>query len=474
MNLEEFVEGVNFFDSEQVKQKSVDEIVKDVYLEYAAKESVKPNQPTSFYASQFPDGYEGCKRKLIYSICGFFSDRKFRPQSIGVMQSGKDVEDRVVEKFAESGILLSADPRKSSKQTKFYDADLYMSGAVDAIILPKGSNRPHVVEIKSKSEEHIGMLRNGGKQPDSQHIAQLKAYISIFSERSKELWPEYDQIISGSLLYVSRENPSNCVSFAYPKDDEFFKKGSNILKECVDNIRRNSIPARDSSYMWSVGPCKYCNYKKEVCKKDGIVTISESNGIEYSKANDKEFDLFDRLQKVKDRNEKAMIMKSSDKYLTEITLNIGLTITTDSPYTTVRKLVRGFADSHKAIKGNVNEYAKPCFLEVNYFDEKTGNFDKKITINTDSVAFVNQIDRDSSILSVIETEVAQVKKEKRTATRKASKKNPEETKEQNEGQTQISIPVVDEKKIAKGGVVESAVPTVIEKEDLNNLERFSI
>ena len=308
MNLEDFLKAVNFFGDSDSKQNSVDAIVKEVYLEYAAKQSVLPNKATSFYASQFPDGYEGCQRKLIYSICGFFSDRKFRPQSIGVMQSGKDVEDRVVEKFAESGILISADPRKSNKQTKFYDADLYMSGAVDAIILPKGSNRPHVVEIKSKSEEHIAMLRNGSKLPESQHIAQLKAYISIFSEKSKELWPEYDQIVSGSLLYVSRENPSNCVSFLYPKDDVFFQKGSDILKRSIENIRNNTIPLRDNSYMWSVGPCKFCSYKKEICKKDdkdGIVTISESHGIEYSKANDKEFDLFDRLNQIKNRNEKG-------------------------------------------------------------------------------------------------------------------------------------------------------------------------
>ena len=149
-------------------------------------------------------------------------------------------------------------------------------------------------------------------------------------------------------------------------------------------------------------------------------------------------------------------MKSDNTIRTEIELDTGRVIKSNVPYTTVRKLARGFAESNKLIEGNVDEKTKPCFMEVFYFDEKAKNFNKRVVLNTNNVVSITELEE------VVGKSYVVAKKQK-------AKKVVED---QNEGQMQIEVPALEDNKLTKGGVVKGATPTVIDKSD--DLERFNI
>ena len=144
-------------------------------------------------------------------------------------------------------------------------------------------------------------------------------------------------------------------------------------------------------------------------------------------------------------------MPLNKKHLAEVALKNGETVITDTPYTTVRNVIRGFTDSQKIIKGKVDPSLKPCFVEMSYLDKDTGKFDKNITINTDNVIFVRKIEA---------PDVAQSEKKVTKTRAKASKKTTREG-EQIAGQTQI-------------GVKDTETNTVSAPEEVENLKRFNI
>lgn len=240
---------------------------------------------TSFHASDFPgDDPKACPRKSLYTLMGLPAPEPFNRFSMSIMDMGKDIEERVVSRWHKLGVLLS-NPPWAKHQTGYEDSESWLTGSCDAVVLPSGWRRPHVIEVKTKSDEHIAEMKAGTRTYDEAHRKQLLTYISMFNELSKDLWPDLDPVVDGSLYYISRANLTNTVEFFFNIDEDFFKSGVNKLITWKDLFLQDALPERPKDWKWTDLPCRWCKYKKHACKpdmKDGIELLSESNGISWA------------------------------------------------------------------------------------------------------------------------------------------------------------------------------------------------
>jgi len=241
---------------------------------------------TSNHASQFPgDPEDACPRKAVYGLMNFASNKPTERAGRAIMEAGLDIEDRVVTRFQRAGILLS-NPPDAEHQTNFQEKKVWLSGNSDAIIKIPRSNRPYVVELKTKFQNKIDMMKAGEIGPDKQHINQIKTYIALVHNYGHEYWPDMDECIAGSILYISRDKPSDTVEFKFKYDPEWWEEGIARLEEWNNYFIQDIIPPKPENFMWSKGPCQYCPMKKEICKPDftnKIENLSESHGIEWTK-----------------------------------------------------------------------------------------------------------------------------------------------------------------------------------------------
>ena len=130
-------------------------------------------------------------------------------------------------------------------------------------------------------------MQRGDRGPDPQHINQLMTYISLIHMYGHEYWPDMDKCMGGSLLYVSRDDPSQSFEFKFKYDEKWINAGLARLEEWQGYFLDEKLPERPEHFMWSKGACQYCPYNKNACKpdwKEGITDMSESHGIEYAKS----------------------------------------------------------------------------------------------------------------------------------------------------------------------------------------------
>jgi CRISPR/Cas system-associated exonuclease Cas4 (RecB family) len=240
---------------------------------------------TSFHASQFPgDDETACPRKAMYGFMNIPGPEPASHKLRASAESGEDIEDRIVWRFHRAGILLS-EPPSSQHQTNFQDKKHWLSGNSDAVIRVPRVNRPYAVEIKSKYQRVIDKMKMGEQSYDPQHKNQLMTYISLIHHYGQEYWPELEPCMGGSIIYVSRDDPSQIHEFKFTYDPDWWKEGLARLEEWQDYFKDEVLPPRPEGFMWSKGPCQYCNYKKYCCKPDdkaGITKMNESHGIEYA------------------------------------------------------------------------------------------------------------------------------------------------------------------------------------------------
>jgi hypothetical protein len=240
---------------------------------------------TSFHASEFPgDEDTACARKAMYGFMNIPAPEPINRSGRAVMEAGLDIEDRIVKRFERAGILLS-EPPEAKHQTGFTEEKVWLSGSSDAIIKPPRINRPYVVEIKSKYQRVLDEMLTGDKGPDDQHINQVMTYISLVNKYGKEYWPDLDECIGGSLLYVSRDNPSITKEFKFQFDKEWWESGTKRLEDWKQYFLDGILPEKPENFMWSKGPCKYCKFKKHGCKPDfqnDVTELSKSNSIDWA------------------------------------------------------------------------------------------------------------------------------------------------------------------------------------------------
>lgn len=241
---------------------------------------------TSFHASEFPGDEEtACPRKAIYGLMNIPAPAPVERAGRAVMEAGLDIEDRIVKRFERAGVLLS-EPPEAEHQTNFREDEAWLSGSSDAIIKPPRMNRPYVVEIKSKYQRIIDEMIAGERGPDDQHINQVMTYISLANNYGKDYWPDLDDCIAGSLLYVSRDNPSITKEFKFTYDPDWWETGKQRLIDWKTLYIDGKIPEKPKGFMWSKGACKYCKFKKHACKPDfqnDVTDISKSNAIDWAK-----------------------------------------------------------------------------------------------------------------------------------------------------------------------------------------------
>lgn len=244
----------------------------------------------SFHASQFPgDDPMACPRQSLYRMADFAPPEPTSRWLRALASAGKGIEVDLVRAWYDAGILLSAGPDEEI-QTGFELPEAWLTSSVDAVLLPKGWNKPLVVEVKTKWQRVIDDMKLGKKGPDQAHINQLKTQLGFVRLYQDQMWPGLDPVTHGYVYYLSRDNPSDTAEFRVDYDEKFFNQGVERLKQFKGFFLEDVLPEINPSkkhpmgWRWSYEPCKYCPAKK-ICQTDfksGVTNLSDSTGIKES------------------------------------------------------------------------------------------------------------------------------------------------------------------------------------------------
>lgn len=264
---------------------------------------------TSFHASQFPVSTEyACPRKAVYRLSNFSEPEPPDRWLVGMGEIGKAIEVAVVSKWDELGILLSPPPTEPI-QLGAQDSDSWLTCSFDSVVLPFEWNRPLPVEVKSKSIEKVREMILGNREPDEQHIAQLKVQLYFLHKHQSEWWPNLQPVTHGVIYYLSRDDPKVTKEFNIPLDIDWVEERMDILKGWKEDFTNERLvdlgtPRHPLGWKWSEQPCKWCPFKKNVCKPDwqkGITDLSESQGIARTNELRSDYDFKETKQRVIDR-----------------------------------------------------------------------------------------------------------------------------------------------------------------------------
>lgn len=312
----------------------------------------------SMHASEFPgDPSTACSRYLAYRMMNFVSADGAMPPWVtttGVL--GKAGELDLADAWFKGGRLLAIpeDPAEPDiHQLGFVDAERWMTASTDLPILPKGWRRPHIVETKCKADDVVEEMLNGrllqkpngelemiGRGPDARHSIQLKATIGKAHDYDwgwvcvcKKCWritsaevyerlgipggahplsddynycwscKDYDSETfniepptTGEIYYWSRSWPRKTKSFYFEHDQAFMDAGLDVLAATRQSYIDDEIPERPDHFQWSLGACKFCNFKI-FCREDSGVPgrkrkpdpklvrtkLTESAGVDHTR-----------------------------------------------------------------------------------------------------------------------------------------------------------------------------------------------
>jgi hypothetical protein len=260
---------------------------------------------TSFHSSSYPGLEKSCDRQALYKLMNFPQPEPISAKGIGIMEVGKAVEEQIVRRWHELGIVLGP---AWPEQMKIEDEDLWLSGYIDAPLnlLPEW---PFVlpVEIKSKKNSVIEYMKVGGQSYDLQHYMQLQSYIFYCIKNHEKMgWDKLglEKSIGGIILYVSREDPSNTHEFYVNVDYEAINSANQKLADWKEFYFDDTLPARNKEWKWTEQPCQWCPFKKHICKPDhqaGIVNLSQSNGVQFAKAHNPNYNADNIRRRVLER-----------------------------------------------------------------------------------------------------------------------------------------------------------------------------
>jgi len=282
---------------------------------------------TSLHVSSFPGGDpRPCPRKLAYGMMAFSHTGTLPQKAHAAGVVGSAVEDWVVSMLDLDGRLLSAS-HDSQHQIGFEDADHWLTGSPDLIVLPKFWNRPLVIEKKTAYMDVVEEMRRLTRSCVPAHGRQCQGYIGLGHHLSPQLWPavvvcrhtwriaeegnepvidamvcrdhgihadsgclieiELQPITEGVVLYSARDHPEVRKSWYFEHDEQRFQRGLEVLRQVQTYYAQDQIPPHPfDGKQWSVDPCKFCDYKREICKPDhqaGVEKLSESHGVDWSR-----------------------------------------------------------------------------------------------------------------------------------------------------------------------------------------------
>lgn len=302
---------------------------------------------SSFHASSFPgDDERACERLLAYKLLGVPDAEPFSTMLRGTMVAGQAFEDWQVDALDLDGRLLTP-PSDAAHQLRIEDADHWLTGSPDIVVLQPGWNRPHYIETKTKDLEVVAQMKAGTRSYDERHARQCRAGIGLLNRVSQQLWPEVvicrrtwkialpgvedvidamvcrdhgihadsgclmrlklEACTTGSLVYGGRDrlNPAQVAEFFFEHDEAWFQKGLAAIDRVRAYFQRDELPAHPfGGKEWSKDPCRLCDLKKETCKPDhqaGVTKLSETRGAEWAKKVYGDYDVEEIMRTVEDR-----------------------------------------------------------------------------------------------------------------------------------------------------------------------------
>jgi CRISPR/Cas system-associated exonuclease Cas4 (RecB family) len=152
------------------------------------------------------------------------------------------------------------------------------------------------LEIKTKANEVVNEMKRGTKSYDYQHKGQIMAYMYFARIGHKLLGFDklgLEKCIDGTIIYISRDDPSNIAEFIIQYDNAATKEALERLASYRQAYLDDKLPTRPKTFWWTSEPCKWCEFKKG-CKIDHtekITTLSESNLIKNANLQDDTYDL---------------------------------------------------------------------------------------------------------------------------------------------------------------------------------------
>jgi len=227
------------------------------------------------------------------------------PKGIGVMEAGKCVEEQIVERWSKMGIVLGP---PYPEQLRIEIEGLWLTGYIDSV-LNLNPDWPYVlpVEIKSKKNTVIEYMKVGGQSYDEKHYMQLQAYLFYCIHEHYRLgWDELglEPAIGGIIYYVSREDPRNTHEFYIEANWDAMALANKRLEYWKEYFQSDLLPPREKEWKWTEEPCKWCPFKKHVCKPDhvaGIVNLSESHGVEFAREHTPSYNVENIKRRVEDK-----------------------------------------------------------------------------------------------------------------------------------------------------------------------------
>ena len=169
-------------------------LINDAYeLELWRKWCAGGRPRTSFRLNEFPGDELACGRLAVYNLLDPPDAKPIEPKVQSWFDVGLDLEHHWVERLGNYGSLLSANvTADDSEQTRFEDPDHWCSGLVDVIVLPPGSHKAHVIEVKTTKDSNLQAILDDGKVPNAhaKYMRQLQSYIGYAHEQefSPEVW----------------------------------------------------------------------------------------------------------------------------------------------------------------------------------------------------------------------------------------------------------------------------------------------
>lgn len=292
---------------------------------------------TSFHASQFPgDDPDACERYLVYRMMNIPPAEPMPPWVTTTATQGKAGELDIVKSWYHGRRCLAIPEGMpgGEHQLGFEDPEVWLSGSVDLPILKPFWVKPHIVEIKGKADEVLNDMREGRRRWDAAHRQQVLTSLGLANKYDwgrvtvcQETWrilsadvmsewplaldscpdhgPEcaYTFVLerpdTASLYYWSRSWPrgkpgsvlGQPVEYFFVHDEKFFQAGRAVLARARQAFLDRQLPERRDGFMWGLGACQYCSFKRECCrpdegrKKDPTVTrLADSNALKFAKS----------------------------------------------------------------------------------------------------------------------------------------------------------------------------------------------
>lgn len=309
-----------------------------------------PDHHTSFHISAFPAGDpRTCDRQAIYRLMGMPNEVPATRMLMGTAIVGTAAEEWNTRNLDLDGRLLSANV-DAEHQTKFEDADHWLSGSPDFVVLPPGWNRPHLIETKTKDLDVVVEMKNLQRSYDARHARQTRAYIGIGHAITPQVWPEVvicsrtwrlayvqpneqgeiddisyqcrdhgDPLVpgsclmrlqlkplrTGSLVYMGRDRPHVTCEYVFEHDEQWFQSGLDVLTRRQGFFQSRVLPSQPfGGKDWSKDPCRFCDFKKHVCKPDhkaGVTKLEDSHGVAWAKGVYGDYDFDAVMKAVTDR-----------------------------------------------------------------------------------------------------------------------------------------------------------------------------